>query len=158
MPRRLSALSTLKLIVPCPKGKSVPCSVFAATVTPVKGVRVAGQKNALSEHVGIESSGKKKPLELLSMKLDVRLWPVLARFVMKWSFKSTVNMVAFPRVLFVSVPIPKTSDPLRVGADPESGGNCSATPLLSFVKNSAGWLTCCANWTRLGLQLLSVQE
>jgi hypothetical protein len=112
-----SALSTLK--------STVLCELLAPTLTAVIGVSDAGQKYKESglEQVSRLPSGKNKPLEPLSIKLEVRLCPVLLRFVVKLSLESTVNTVALPRILLVWVPIPKSRDPLAVAAAPESGGN-----------------------------------
>jgi hypothetical protein len=110
----------------------------------VIGVSDVGQKKEDSGlgQTGMMLSGKNKPFDPLSIKLDVRLLPLLASFVVKLPFESTVNTVTLGKALFDWVPIPKVIDPLRVEAEPDNGGNWSATPLLSVAKNTTGWATC----------------
>src|SRR5579863_190464 len=85
-------------------------------------------------------SGKKYPLEPLSMKLPES--DVLLKSVVKLSFESKVNTVALPRALFDSVPIPKIMEPFSVASELVTVWKFRITPLLSVVNRVTGFVTC----------------
>ncbi len=59
-------------------------------------------------------------------------------------FEFMGNTVAFVTALLDSVPIPNTSDPLRLAVGLEAEGNSTITPWLSVVNDATGFCTCCA--------------
>ena len=79
--------------------------------------------------------------------------PFVGYWVRKLPKSSSRITVAESRALFARVPMPKTKDPVTLGA-PSAGiaGNSIMAPLLSWLKNKTGFDNCLATGTATAWQ------
>ena len=103
--------------------------------------------------------GKNSPLEPLSMKLSLYVFPL--KNVMNSPEVGSAGYIVTPEgMLFDRVPMPRIRLPLTEGSPPRGTGvrNCTIKPLLSSGRSETGFLTWLLRGTVVVLQFEPLQE